>query len=128
MLKTLKVVLLGSVLVMVGCKATPIMNVTDKAIVGEHELTVIEKSIMKASIRKGWQPKKISEGVIEAKINVRNKHYATVSILYSEKSFSINYVDSKGLGVKRNKIHKSYNRWIANLTKEIEQEILFSDL
>lgn len=46
---------------------------------------------------------------------------ATVRIRYGADGYSVEYLDSKGLGadLKAMKIHKNYVRWVKNLIKDI---------
>ena len=87
----------------------------------------VESAIKKALIRRGWTIKETKNGHIAAKIHVRS-HRAEIAIAYSKKEISITYVDSANLGYRNKKgeelIHGNYNRWIANLERTIQDQLL----
>lgn len=82
----------------------------------------VEKSILSAAYKRGWSPRVIKTGLIEARITVRS-HRASIEIPYSDNRYSIIYKDSKELDYKNGTIHRNYNKWIMNLSNSIEREL-----
>ena len=84
-----------------------------------------------------WRILEEQEGELLASVFVRQKHRATVRIGFDEASYWIDYVDSenldfspndrrlvtsknRGVVIKGPRIHRNYNRWVANLARQIE--------
>jgi hypothetical protein len=63
-----------------------------------YELTLLEvgQAIIDGSIKRGWEPKKIRDGVIEDTLRIRS-HVAVVHVIYDAKSFRIEYANSTNL-------------------------------
>ena len=114
-------------LFLAGCATSqPIHNVNDTPVprlvtASENE---VGKAVITAVTKRGWVVTKDEPGLIEARLNVRNKHTALVSIPYTNKNFSIEYKDSTNLDHKGNTIHRNYNKWVILLDREIQQELL----
>jgi hypothetical protein len=119
-----------------------------------YKLTLkqVEDAIFDGSIRRGWEPKKLSDGTIEDTLHIRS-HTAVVHIVYTAESFRIDYADSTNLttsgasgtavfstaqnsifsagniGNITNKdsgeirIHKNYYLWTQNLATYIMQSL-----
>jgi hypothetical protein len=73
-------------------------------------------------IHLNWFIYDANENAIQAKYvksggNVQSK----IEIRFDNNGYSIHYIDSKGLDCDKERmlIHKNYNRWIANLNKNI---------
>lgn len=113
-------------LLLAGCGTSkPITNITDAPAITTGNATSenIAQAIQTAIAQRGWVITSNTDGLIEASINVRDKHKAVVTIPYSEKGYSINYKDSTNLGYRGNTIHRNYNKWVINLDREIRTEI-----
>ncbi len=113
---------------MVACTSAPIMDLNDRSIpqtqAGEKlSLEQIQSAIMKGSIQKGWVPSVVKPGLVEASIQVRT-HQAVVSIPYTQADYDIIYKSSQNLDESGGKIHRNYNRWVANLSASIQEELL----
>lgn len=113
-----------------GCSTKPITNIQNELIpivetTKAPTLEEIEKAILQASEALGWEGKTIEPGIIETTYTKRNFD-ATIDITYTEKDFDINYKNSHNLKYNDGKIHKNYNRWIANLSKNIKEKIKFN--
>lgn len=125
MLKKILIVTLA--LVLTACKTTPVKNISSEYIPtqvnGEYlTQTQIQQAIVAAAQKKKWRPRIIKPGLIMASLNVRS-HSATVLIPYTEKSYSIEYKNSDNLKYNDGNIHKSYNRWVSSLAREIENQL-----
>jgi Short C-terminal domain len=115
-------------------------------------LKEIEDAILDGSVRRGWEPKKLSDGTIEDTLHIRS-HIAVVHVVYTKESFRIDYADSTNLtssakygGASRYQIaqntsglaivnsavkpeadgemiHKNYYVWTQNLASYIKQSL-----
>ena len=83
----------------------------------------ISKAIVAGGARTEWQIAASAPGTMTGKIDVRDKHHATVSIAYSTTNFSITLVSSTNLLQEGNLIHHNYNRWIRILEQNIDNEL-----
>ncbi len=128
MLKSLKYVAISllAIFILSGCTGTPVYNVDNSNVIdGTHKLKRVEMAIKKGAKRKGWRVKKVKTGLLTAKNNVRGKHLVVVNIVYDTKGYKISYKDSKNLKYdpEAKTIHKSYNKWVATLEKNIDYEL-----
>jgi hypothetical protein len=116
-------------------------------------LKEIEGAIIDGSVRRGWEPKKLSDGTIEDTLHIRS-HVAVVHVVYTTESFRIDYAYSTNLtttetnsGASRFQmaqntsgmtiakslvkpegpdgvmIHKNYYEWTRNLANYINQSL-----
>jgi len=114
-------------------------------------LKEIEDAILDGSVRRGWEPKKLSDGTIEDTLHIRS-HIAVVHVVYTKESYRIDYADStnltttesatsryqmapaeSGLGILKAainpakpgevRIHKNYYVWTQNLANYINQSL-----
>lgn len=111
-----------------------------------------EAAIIDGCARAGWIPKRINDGIIEAKLHVRD-HIATVHVVFSSESFRVDYADSTNLlatssptsriqtaqsmstsvaninstfkkdSADEERIHKNYYVWTDNLQSSIVQSL-----
>lgn len=80
------------------------------------------KAIRKAGIKRGWQCRKETLGVMRCDLQVR-RHEVSVDVKHDSKDLTIVYVTSKNLNAKDGKIHASYFKWVKTFKKEIIKEI-----
>ena len=119
---------IGLLVFLIGCTSQPLHNVENTPI-PEHNngsqptMAQIEQAIISAAAKRRWSPKVEKPGLVSARIEVRS-HTAEIEIPYSRAAFSIHYRDSENLDYHDGKIHRNYNRWIANLAMDIQQELL----
>ncbi|PKB87300.1 hypothetical protein A8A01_28300 [Ewingella americana] len=105
-----------------GCSSpTPIHNVRE-TIVLQHTPEQVRKAILIAGAQRGWSMTAPQDGVIDAKL-VKRDFSAHIQINYSSNQYSIQYIDSTNLNAKNGMIHNNYNRWIANLDKDIKIQL-----
>jgi len=85
----------------------------------------IENAIKNGAANKGWQTRKIKNGLIQANILVRSKYFVSVNIDYTAKGYSINYNKTRNLkyNPKTKEIHKSYNKWVKILQDNINFQL-----
>ncbi|GHV50240.1 lipoprotein [Deltaproteobacteria bacterium] len=111
---------------MIGCKSTfntaPVLELRDQSVSKTVPLKDMERCIKEAGIRLGWKMDTVSPSVIEGTLNLR-QHTAVVTIPFTQTNYSILYKDSDNLYAENGQIHKSYNRWVKNLEKEIGIEL-----
>ncbi|MEZ2575482.1 MULTISPECIES: hypothetical protein [Buttiauxella] len=96
---------------------------TPRTIITSHVTTEqVKEAIITAGQGRDWIMSVAGPGVINATQNIR-KHSVTVRINYSEKDYSINYVNSVNLLASGGEIHRSYNHWVNNLDKDIQKRL-----
>lgn len=84
----------------------------------------VKSAIISAGAGLGWIIKDVAPGKLAGDIELRGKHKASVEILYNKSTYSIMYVSSIGLESDGTTIHQNYNRWIANLEKAINANLI----
>ena len=111
------------VLAVAGCGTVPIQNV-DQAAVPSKTMTSdqVRLAIIRAGDGLGWKMKDDGPGKMIGTLVLR-KHVAVVDIPYTATSYSIKYRSSVELDEKDGKIHKNYNGWIQNLTRNITAQL-----
>lgn len=124
--KTTIAVMMLSTLALSGCKSAPVYNVNNSPIITIDDKKITSKNvrnlILRAGLELGWVMNPISDGEIQATLNLR-KHSAVVRINYDAKSYSINYVSSSNLSYSDGNIHSNYNGWIQRLDNRIRSKV-----
>jgi hypothetical protein len=115
-------------------RVEPLVNIENQAVARADgkPLTIeqVKSAIIAGSLRQRiWTVSPVSQGVMTATLNVRDKHTAVVDISYTAKSFSIKHRESNQLLYEKDEngveqIHRNYNRWIQGLRQNITQEVL----
>ncbi|GEN24969.1 lipoprotein [Halomonas cupida] len=100
----------------------PIQNVEKQVITSTASDEEVRQAITDAATSLGWVIVADHGNEITAVIDVRT-HQATVSIPYSSSNYSIIYKNSIDLNHSGGKIHRNYNRWVANLDQEIRRNL-----
>ncbi|EEQ03648.1 hypothetical protein yrohd0001_22180 [Yersinia rohdei ATCC 43380] len=90
--------------------------------VGSHTASEVQKAILAGGINRGWIMVPASEGVINGKL-INRGHSVEIKINYNANNYQISYVGSTNMDAKNGKIHSKYNRWIANLNKDIQIQL-----
>lgn len=118
------VAIIGLLLTLVGCKTSPILNISDTPIEisSKHSSKDVKKIILKSGAALNWKMKSLKEGHIVATLYIRN-HVAVVDIEFTKNSYSINYKSGQNLKYDGVNIHKNYNRWIQNLNQLIQRNL-----
>jgi len=83
----------------------------------------VKQAILKNLVARKWEVQRISPGLIQAQITVREEFHAEIDIEYSASFYKIVYRDSRELDYKDGKIHKNYIRWVRLLDKGILREL-----
>ena len=125
--RTVVLLLTCSVILLTSCTMAPILNLNNEILPTDpngstHTQDDVQKAILRACNDRGWSAQVENEGVIQASIIVR-RHSAKVKIQYTNSTVSISYVDSTELKYKGDRIHRNYNRWVANLYHSIQTEL-----
>ncbi|MDD1791865.1 hypothetical protein L4D06_04790 [Enterovibrio makurazakiensis] len=116
-------VLLAVVVGLVGCgRVQPIKNVESVPVAFNVPVLSVKQAIMESGADRGWIMTETAPGVIRGELFVRS-HRAVIDVTYSDKSYSIDYVDSENLKYSDGKIHRNYNRWINNLDVDIRKHL-----
>lgn len=112
-------------LVLSACRTTEVRNVESEPLFAPETATMadIKKGIMRAGLHRNWLMQEVAPGHLEAKVDVRGKHSATVDIFFDTKRFSILYKDSQNLKYDGNTIHSNYMTWVENLKTDIKKEM-----
>lgn len=128
-----KVLSLTTLLIMVmllatGCgRGAAVQNIDNSGYIEGKKvsLTKVENAIKKGAMQRGWMVKKIKSGLLEAQNNVRGRHLVVVEIEYSTTGYKIKYKDSENMkyDAQSNTIHPNYNKWIANLERDINYNL-----
>ena len=108
--------------------SVPIQNIIDFPVPinldgSSPNIEQVQMAIISGCKKRGWTPVFMEGNRIKASILVRATHYVEVEIPFSSKSYSIIYVSSRELDYneKKNKIHKSYNKWVSMLSNSIQR-------
>lgn len=108
-------------LLLCACTKAPIMNLHNQPVRQDLTMEQMEQCIMEGGARVNWRMRKVKPGLIEA-TQMSRGHVAVVDIPYTTNTYSIVYKSSQNLKYDGSgKIHKTYNRWVRNLDKEIHQ-------
>ena len=111
--------------------AKPILNIEDESVPvkldgSTRSIEEVRDAIAAGCTLKGWTPVIVDGAPIKCSILVRGRHYAEVTIPYSESKFSILYADSRVLeyDAERQRIHRNYNKWVILLSRAIQQQFV----
>ena len=111
---------------LIGCRTSPLVEVTDAPITtGSGKtltLSAVTHDIIQAGVGLGWQMKKVKPGYILATLLLR-KHMVKVNIHYSTTEYSITYNDSNEMNYDGTNIHTNYNNWVQNLNNAIRTHV-----
>ncbi|CAM3650981.1 putative lipoprotein [Pseudomonas reidholzensis] len=121
----LRATALGLALIgLAGCTSKPVLNPSEQLVANHgYSQSQVQLAILKGIANRGWTAQKLAPGLIQADILVRGTHYAAVDIHYSASEYRISYRDSREMDYKNGSIHRNYNRWVANLDKNILREL-----
>ena len=122
------IILSAVAILLIACAPTLIQNVENSPIRpsnANYDLSDVTKAIVRAGTGLGWQMKEETPGHIVGTLNVR-RHVAVVDITYTLDDYSIGYKDSTNLkyNAGTNSIHRSYGKWVRNLTNAIDAQLV----
>ncbi len=116
-----------SCLILSGCfgRVQPVYSVFSHPIPSSAEfmsLREISEVIELSAINRKWLVEEQYPGLL--KLTFRKKtHMAVVEVTFDQSSYSIKYLNSVDLLYNGNRIHRNYNRWVANLELDIEMNL-----
>ncbi|MCH9297466.1 hypothetical protein C7431_102185 [Pantoea allii] len=102
-----------------GCARTAPLEKIHTTLTAGHTQDQVKNAILKAGVQRQWIMTQVAPGEIKARQQVRD-HMAEVRITYSATGYDILYDHSTNLLASGGQIHKSYNRWVQNLDKDIQ--------
>ena len=127
MKKLLALSILLVLLFATGCgRGAAVQNINNSGFIDSKvSMSQVEHAIKKGASKKGWMVKRIKSGLLEARNNIRGRHLVVVEIPYNTKGYKINYKDSQNLkyNAEKGTIHPNYNKWIANLERNINYQL-----
>ncbi len=100
-----------------------IVNIENAPVPEGLSLAQVQNAITTAAVDRKWVPKVLASGRLEATLPIRS-HVAVVDIKFDESTYSITYKESTNLDYKAGKIHRNYNRWVANLDLALQRSLL----
>ncbi|MNF96521.1 hypothetical protein D3C84_793150 [compost metagenome] len=107
-----------------ACSSKPVQNIEQTAPASSVRSDAeMQKAIVSALNQRGWQVQRIDSDQVLAKITVRGRHEAEITIPYSATQFGIQYRHSRGLDYQDGKIHRNYNKWVILLRDNILQNL-----
>ncbi|VAW97196.1 hypothetical protein MNBD_GAMMA21-1708 [hydrothermal vent metagenome] len=119
-------ILLASIFLFVGCASSNQVLNYNNAQVKSRSATISNKDMRRAIIlagtNSGWQMQEVKQGLVNA-TKFNTGHMAKVEITYNTKNFSINYVDSSNFQYDGTTIHKTYNKWVKVLYRNISKNL-----
>jgi hypothetical protein len=106
-------------------------------------LDEVRGAIARGAAVHDWTVSTVHPGELVASLNVRNKHFASVTIKYTETAYSVTYRDSTNLEYQLSRpsasarredfttapppntplIHPNYNRWVDTLIRDINMDL-----
>ena len=111
------------IFVLAGCgRVQPVMNVEDTPVALNLQSKQVKSAIYESAENRGWLVSEIKPGLIRAELYVRS-HDAAIEIPYSDRFYSILYVESENLKYDDGEIHRNYNRWVNNLNVDIKRKL-----
>jgi len=105
-----------------GCARTAPIDRINSTVSAGHTQVEVKNAILKAGALRQWIMTEVKPGVIKAR-QQRNNHQAEVQITYTATGYDIKYDSSLNLKASGGKIHKTYNRWVHNLDKDIQVQL-----
>ncbi len=110
-----------------GCARTNSIQTFDNSRYFQKRVSTnkIARAIRDGAQRKGWDIRKIRNGLMVATILVRNKYFVAVNINYNAYGYKISYKNSRNMKYNPadNSIHPSYNKWVRLLQENINYEL-----
>lgn len=108
-----------TVVLLTACARTAPIDTVRHTISANYTEAQVRNAIVNAGVQRQWVMTDIAPGVLKGR-QVARDHIAEIRINYSAMGYTINYDSSTNLRASGGKIHKSYNRWVHNLDKDIQ--------
>jgi len=124
------VALLATATALTACNTlAPIQNVENVSVSSSANKPLsaaeVRGAIVRAGAGLGWIMKDAGPGMINGTLLLRT-HTAEVQIPYSTTSYGIVYKSSINLQEAGGKIHRNYNGWVQNLSRNINAQLAAS--
>ncbi len=123
------VVLVGAALLFgasaCASRVEPIYNVVNHPVPAPAQklsLAEIGRTIAAAAAQYEWRIVPVGPNEFRATYD-RHDHEAVIDITYSQSAYNISLVSSAHLRQENGEIHRTYNRWIRNLERSIEDRL-----
>ncbi len=88
----------------------------------------VRRTIQTAALLKNWSLEERAPGAMLATFQVRGKHTIMVDITYTADGYTFAYNNSTNMNYKKENglelIHPNYNKWVQDLRKAIQIELL----
>ncbi len=113
-----------------ACNTAPLLQ--PDPLGGAGSLRANRSAVIKGIARRNWERVREEPGLLIARLT-KGRHIAVVRIRYDAEQIAIRYEDSEALKCKAtgdscSKIHRAYNRWVAQLRKDIARQVTLSVL
>lgn len=110
----------------VACRTATVRNIPRTAVSTPAPVTMqdMTDAIWAGGRREGWRMREVAPGQMRAEKQVRT-HRAESQIDYDPAGFSITLLNADNLLYDGTTIHKTYNLWVTQLEKSIQDEIRF---
>ncbi|ADD75714.1 putative small lipoprotein YifL [Pantoea sp. PA1] len=105
-----------------GCARTAPLEKIHTIVAAGYTQDQVKNAILRAGVQRQWMMTQVAPGEIKARQQVRD-HMAEVRINYSSTGYDIVYDHSTNLLASGGQIHKTYNRWVENLDKDIQANL-----
>jgi hypothetical protein len=109
--------------------STPMNDFSNIALPETLSVAEAQEAMMAAGLKRGWVITPAPDGTLDAHITVRT-HQVSASIVTMPGRYAIVYRDSVNLQYAPNPvnpdrplIHSAYNRWVRNLSMDIQEEV-----
>jgi len=113
-------------LVMAACnRMQPIYNVVDRPIPSQTQnlsLDEIGRNIVIAGTRHHWRFDRLAPGQLRASYSEKT-YEAVVLISFTQQAYSIHLDQTVNLKENGDEIHRTYNRWVMNLERDIDDQL-----
>jgi hypothetical protein len=115
-------------LAVAGCGRTATLYQPPRVAFFPMDTTAVEHAIITGMVKRRWVASREGPGSILGTLHLRD-HTVVVRITYTNDSYQIAYVSSENMKYSRKAdgteiIHKNYNSWIDNLTRDIDAELI----
>ena len=83
----------------------------------------LQPALIRALLRCRWKIEEIQPNKLLARIDLRGRQSASITLDYANGRYDIHYRDSTNLQHADGKIHKRYNSLVIKLNRAVQQEI-----
>lgn len=111
----------AAVLLLAACQTKPLSTTQEHPVPPGAQalpLTAIETAIVEAGARRGWRFQHVADGQVRATYS-KWPWVAEADVLFSNRSYRIQYVSAKNMEKRNDGVERAYNRWVGNLERDI---------